>query len=86
MQYTNTMDVYVVLSDSYDGDGALCHGVFADKGSAEKRILDEITTWPNEYRFTRNRDRWLLDGGENEYWIVTTKLETNFDVKEPEAC
>jgi hypothetical protein len=50
-----------MMYDFYDGDEALCYGIFADKGLAEKRILDEITTWPTEYIFTCTRDRWIID-------------------------
>jgi hypothetical protein len=78
------MDVYVVLYDSCDGEEPECHGVFANKLLAEKRIQYEIAKWGNDFTFIRNNDRWVLDHEENGYWIVTTQLETNFDIKEPE--
>lgn len=86
---TTTMNVYVVLYDSDDGEETLCYGVFSDKRSAEKKIFDEIATWPNEYTFTRNQNWWIMDGAENGYRIVTTKLESDFDIslcvsKEPD--
>lgn len=79
------MDVFVVLYDSADGDESECYGVFGDKQLAEQKIVAEIAKWGNDYRFTRNRDRWILDGSENMYWIVTTELvRNNEDIKEPD--
>jgi hypothetical protein len=80
------MEVYVVLYHSDDGEEARCYGVFTSKALAEKRIREEIATWGNrnEYTFTRNGDWWLLDGYQCGYFIVTTKLETDDDIKEPE--
>jgi hypothetical protein len=70
------MEVYVVVFESFDGDECEVYGVFMSKSSAEKQIKDKIAGWGNdEFTFTRTDDRWVLDGGENEYRIETRILK-----------
>lgn len=81
-----TVNVYVVLYDSFDGDQSGCYGVFTNKNMAENEIRDRIAEWSQDFRFTRTNDRWDLEDGECGYRIETHTLNTSssVDIKEPE--
>jgi hypothetical protein len=79
-----TINLYIVLYESFDAGAFDLCGVFTTKQLAENKIMNTFTIWGDDFTFRRTNDRWVLERGEVEYRIETHMLNgLTLDIKEP---